>query len=90
MSPKKILFIHYVPNRGGAATSMVTLMRHLDPKRYQAEVLMACQPVEPIASDLREMGIPVHHLPIPLIWDRHWWVKGNRESLVIKKAFSGF
>ncbi len=86
MAVRKVLFVHYVPNKGGAATSMFTLIRHLDPKRYQAEVLMVSSVIEPIATDLRGMGIPVHHVPLPLVWDQPWYSMGNLRSSS-QKAF---
>lgn len=78
--PKKVLFVHYVPNYGGAATSMLTLIRHLDPARYTASVLIVHPVAEPIISTIRAMGIPLRHLPVRLVWDGPWYSRNNLQA----------
>lgn len=67
--PKKVLFVHHHHSYDGSSTSMLTLIRHLDPARYAASVLLVGPDAEPLLSAIRALGIPAGHLPATLIGD---------------------
>ena len=51
---------------------MLTLISKLDPKRYEATVLIAHKNCEPLLSFIRSMGLPAIHLPLNLVHDANW------------------
>ena len=77
---KKVLFVHHFPDYSGAAESMLTLIRNLDPARYTASVLIVHPVSEPLLSAIRSMGIPVQHISTRLVWDSPWYSRENRQT----------
>jgi hypothetical protein len=59
---------------------MLTLIRHLDPVRYAASVLIVHPVAEPLLSMIRAMGIPAQHLPARLVWDAPWYSRNNLQT----------
>ena len=50
---RRILFVHHCADLGGASLSMLGLIEHLDPRRYEPHVLFNCAPgqvIEPFAE----------------------------------------
>ena len=86
--PRKVLFVHHFPLYSGAAESMLTLIRHLDPARYTASVLIVHPVAEPFLSTVRAMGIPAQHLPTCLVWDAAWSSRVNFRARAWR-AFKG-
>ena len=78
--PVKILYVHYVPNLGGAATSLALLIKHLDRSRFLPHVLLTY----PVVGDAREffelLDVPVDHIPVNLVWDAPWYNSNNIAS----------
>lgn len=77
---KKVLFVHHFPDYSGAAESMLTLIRNLDPARYTASVLIVHPVAEPLLSAIRSMGIPAQHLSVRLVWDSPWYSRENLQT----------
>ena len=60
---KKVLFLHHGGGQGGGAVSLLDLIRHVDPARYQP--IVACSFTRPHARDyLSRYGIQPIDLPI--------------------------
>ena len=53
-SPKKVLFVHPSDDYDGSSTSIMTLIRHLDPARDRASVLIA----HPLAHRFSRASVP--------------------------------
>ncbi len=77
---KKVLFVHHSHGFDGSSTSMVTLIRHLDPARFSPTVLIVHPRAEPLLSSIRDMGTPAHHLPTHLVHDLPWYSRDNLEA----------
>lgn len=84
--PKKILYIHYVPNLCGAATSLALLIKYLDRARFVPHVLLTHPKVGDARDFFESIGVPVDHIPVNLIWDRPWYDYTNISS----KAWKAF
>ena len=62
LSPSPILFVDHAQHLGGAEHSLLLLMQHLDPVRWQPH--LAC-PEGALADGARQLGIPYHSLSLP-------------------------
>ncbi len=67
MKPK---ILHVTQSTGGVETSLLLLLRHLDQRRF--EFHLACPPRTKLAQGARDLGIPVHEVPMVRRVDP-WW-----------------
>ncbi len=56
----RVLFVNHVGGISGAENSLLTLVRHLDRRRFQAA---AAVPAGPLASEFAELALPVSLMP---------------------------
>jgi L-malate glycosyltransferase len=76
----KVVFVHYVPNLGGAALSLSLLIKNLDRNRFIPYVLLT-HPVLGDAWDFfNALNVPVEHIPVNLVWDKPWYHLTNISS----------
>jgi len=71
----KIRVLHVITGTGvgGAETSLLRLLQHMDPSRFQQEVI-GLTGEGPIAEQIRKLGVPVNSLEMRGKWDflRGW------------------
>ncbi len=66
----KYKVLHVTQSTGGVETSLLLLLRHLDRRRF--EFHLACPPRTKLAQGARDLGIPVHEVPMVRRVDP-WW-----------------
>jgi glycosyltransferase involved in cell wall biosynthesis len=66
---RRILYINTPSYIGGAEVSLLTLMSHLDPSRYQAQLLTSS--AGSLTESAGQLGIPTHIYPLPGLSRRH-------------------
>ena len=61
-SPAPLLFLDHAPALGGAERSLLLLLKHIDPTRWQPHLACAGGP---LAEKAAALGVAVHRLPMP-------------------------
>ena len=65
--PTRVLYLHHLPLRGGAAASLLALIRHLPPEAVEAH--LARPPGGPLGTPDLAQAAALHELPT---WDPRW------------------
>jgi glycosyltransferase involved in cell wall biosynthesis len=79
---KRILYVHHFPTLGGSAGSLYLLLKHLDPQRFEKRLVQTHRVAGEVMGYFGGLGMPVDHLPSPLIWDHSWLHIENLRSLI--------
>lgn len=69
--PLRILHVVFSLNRGGIESWLVALLRHINRKRFQVDVLAHTAGPNDYEKDLENLGIRITHIPPPTRLYRH-------------------
>ena len=74
---RRVLYVHFAPDRGGSATSLSLLVANLDRRRFTPFAVQAHPVMGPAVDQLKAAGATVDHVPVPLVWNQPWLSESN-------------
>lgn len=74
---KRVLYVLFAPGIDGCAISLSLLVKNLDRSRYVPLAVQTSTSLGPVAKRFADLGVPVDHVPVPLIWSYSWLSEAN-------------